>query len=54
MNAISPALSLSVLVPVYNEEHLVAVSLRRLRMLMDRPMLDHDSTGVEKAQAAGT
>ncbi|MBF6559427.1 MAG: glycosyltransferase [Candidatus Binataceae bacterium] len=33
MNAAAPTLSLAVLVPVYNEEHLVAASLRRLRVL---------------------
>ena len=32
--------SLSVLVPVYNEEHLVAASLRRLRVLEESPRLE--------------
>jgi glycosyltransferase involved in cell wall biosynthesis len=32
--------TLSVLVPVYNEEHLVAASLERLRCLADSPFLD--------------
>jgi glycosyltransferase involved in cell wall biosynthesis len=39
MNSNSPALSLSVLVPVFNEEHLVAASLRRLRVLDSSPYL---------------
>ena len=39
MNSTAPALSLSVLVPVYNEEHLVASSLRRLRVLDSSPNL---------------
>ena len=33
------ATSLSVLVPVYNEEHLVAASLERLRLLEESPLL---------------
>src|SRR5580700_7304503 len=32
--------TLSVLVPVYNEEHLVAASLERLMCLADSPFLD--------------
>src|SRR5580692_6365880 len=34
-----PALSLTVLVPVYNERYLVADSLARLRLLEDSPLL---------------
>ena len=34
------ATSLSVLVPVYNEQYLVASSLRRLRVLTESPLLD--------------
>ena len=39
MHSSSPALSLSVLVPVFNEKHLVAASLRRLRVLDASPHL---------------